>query len=887
MPTVSFDDRSFLVDGKPVWLVSGAIHYFRTPAALWRDRLLKAKRAGLNCVETYVAWNFHEPVEGQWQFTGDHDVAAFVRTAGELGLYVILRPGPYICAEWDNGGLPGWLSTKPGMGYRTSNAAFTHYYDKYFRQLLPRLADMQVTRGGNIILIQNENEYQATAMPDRLNYLQFITQLFRRSGFDIPVINCNMFSDPPLPESIECVNGWDRVVGHLKRMRLRQSGKPLLVTEFWGGWFDRWGGPHERRDARETARRALEILGCGAQINYYMFHGGTNFAFWGARLESAPDAYQTTSYDFDAPLAEGGGLTEKYYLTRLVNMLANHMGPYLATCAMTDPPVTAMDVSDVLNIAGPAGRWAVVTNNGRGEITTATVALPNGRGLPVSLEPIGAVAIPVNVTLNPEHKLDYANVMPLGFFGGKYLVLHGPAGWEARVSVNGVELKAPIPAGNEPKVIEHQGLAVILVTSDLAMRTWFVEQTLVFGPRYVGENLEEVDAAGANQYALLSLDEGKLTHRKAKPTSPVPAAPKMGDWKRVSVCREPVADDLTWQKIDRPRSMEQLGVPGGYIWHRIELQSPSSARKHLFLPQCEDRATLYLNGALLGTWGRGEGASRQPMAVHLKNGANVLTLLVDNLGRCKIEPGLGESKGLMGHIYDAQPLPPVRFKLSPVESFPRRIIPRQMLHVLPELERQKCHEAEGVFTLKKVAPVHLSFTDVPGAVAITCNERSVGFFKPTENNYGDVTLGPELKKGRNVIKLLLWGQPAPQVLEKFRFHVLEESLTQHAAWSYRPWTLPAPGGHVVGKDQPAWYVSHFACQERNVPLFLHIVAARKGQMYLNGHNLGRFWTLGPQELYYLPACWLKDNNELMIFEEHGEIPRRSRLEFRPQGPYRP
>ena len=684
MLTVSFDDRSFLVDGKPVWLASGAIHYFRIPAALWRDRLLKAKRAGLNCVETYIAWNFHEPHEGKWELTGDHDVAAFVRLAGELGLYVILRPGPYICAEWDFGGLPAWLAAKSGIAYRTNNAAFTHYYDKYFRQVLPRLAELQVSRGGNVILIQNENEYRSTTMPERLNYLEFISQMFRRNGFDIPIINCNRFSDPPLGNSIECVNTWAKAVQQLKKLRLRQGNKPLLVSEFRCGWFDGWGGTHNRRDGRETARRALEILGCGGQFNYYMFHGGTNFAFWGARLNDyGDDTYQTTSYDFDAPLAEGGGLTEKYYLTRLVNMLANHMGPYLARCAMTDIGATVHDSTQTLNIAGPAGRWAVVTNNGRADITSARLSLPNDVELKISLEPIGATAIPIGVKLTDAITLDYANVMPLGFFGEKILVFHGPArqpsghgtlarpqavpwpapavpggdavaspaGWQASISINGAVLKAEIPAGEDPKVIEHQGLLVVLVSSDLAMRTWWLDDALVFGPKFVGNTLEEVEVdARTSQYAVLTLADGNLTHYKAKPTPPVPSPPKLSAWSRVGVCREPVAADLEWRKIERPRSVEHLGVPYGYVWYRTEIPQGTSGKRHLFLPQCEDRAIIYVNGALAGIWGRGAGATRTPIPAHFKSHQNVITILADNLGRPMIDVPWRNQGSLRPHL---------------------------------------------------------------------------------------------------------------------------------------------------------------------------------------------------------------------------------------------
>jgi hypothetical protein len=885
MASVTHNDRSFLIDGRPIWLVSGSIHYFRVPSALWRDRLLKAKRAGLNCIDTYVAWNFHEQAEGRWDFSGDRDVAAFVRMAGELGLYVILRPGPYICAEWDFGGLPAYLTTQTGIAYRTANAAYTHYYDRYFRQLLPRLADLQVTRGGNIVLIQNENEYFMTTMPDRLSYLEFISQLFRRSGFEIPIITCNGLSNPPVPQTIECVNTCDQAVGLLKRLRVRQGQAPLLVTEFWSGWFDHWGGPHNRRDARDVARRALEILGCGGQFNYYMFHGGTNLGFWGSRLGTSDHSYQTTSYDYDAPIAEGGGLTRKYYYTRLVNMLANHMGPYLAQAAMDRPGVTVQDATTVLGTQGPGGRWAVITNNGRGDITTAKVSLPDGMELEVPLEPLGAVAIPVDLKLDATHTLDYCNLMPLGFFGGRILVLHGPAEWQARLSVNGNLLSAPVPSDPKPTILEHQDLLVVLVNSDLAMRTWLVDETLVFGPEFVGQDIESGVADNSDQCFLLPLAGGGIAARKFKPPAPLGSPPKLGDWKRLSVCREPVEEELAWQKIDRPRSVDHLGVHYGYVWYRLELSDQRPGRRYLFLPACEDRATIYLNGGLVGTWGRGDGAARRPMSATFRSGRNVLTLLVDNLGRLNSGPHLGEQKGLFGHIYDARPLPSPKFKLKQVESFPRRVVPRHLVHFIAALEASPAWEAEGVISLSKVTPIHVAFANVPHHVAVLCNERTIGFFPQVGANYGDATLGAELKKGRNVLKVLLWGDASQETLEKFQFYLFSEAISQGASWSFRPWTMPTAGGHVVGKDHPAWYVARFTCPPRREHLFLHIAGARKGQLFLNGRNIGRFWNIGPQEYYHLPSCWVADENELLLFEEHGDIPRRSCLEYRHRGPY--
>jgi len=887
MPEVTYDDRSFLLDGARIWLVSGSIHYFRVPRALWRDRLLKAKRAGLNCISTYVAWNVHEPVEGKWQFSGDQDVAEFVRLANELGLYVILRPGPYICAEWDFGGFPGWITTESGISYRTSNAAYMHYFDKYLANVLPQLAELQVTRGGNIILIQNENEYSITTMPDRINYLTFINQLYRRSGFEIPFINCNLFSDPPVEDNIECVNCWSDAVQQLKRMRLRRPDAPLLVTEFWSGWFDNWNGTHQRRDAREVARRAMEILGCAAQINYYMWHGGTNFAFWGCSQGTSSDSYQTTSYDYDAPLSEGGGLTEKYYLTKLVNMLGTHMDPFLAACTMDRPGVTVHDSTSVLNMYGPNARWAVVTNNGRHEIQSATVSTPTGRPLEVPLQPLGAAAIPMDLQVSPDLTLEYSNLTPLGLFGEKILVLHGPEDSQMQTSINGKQISASVPRGCEPTLIEHQGMLLVLVNSDLAQRTWFVDETLLFGPRFVGETLEDVTfSPSAKQYALLTLD-GKLSHKKLKPVSwrkPVP--PRISSWTRRQVCVEPVSKDLEWQDLDRPTDLDRLGVHYGYAWYQVRIHSPRARKRYLMMPNCADRASVYLNGDFLGVWGNGSEATRTPIPASFNRGENILTLLIDNLGRAKIGAHLGELKGLYGHVFDARPLRTNKFRLKRLPGFSKRIIPRGLSHMTPKLEKLPVYAAEVDIPLTKVVPIHMSITGLPCHVAVACNDRGTGFFPNRGVNYGEMTLGPELKRGRNSVKLTLWGEVPPKALDVVKFYVLNENLTQDAQWSWRRWSPPTGEGPVVGKNQPAWYTARFRYAPTDVPLFLRILNAKKGQLFLNGRNVGRFWNVGPQQRYYLPECWLDRENELLLFEETGNIPSGSRLEFSELGPYR-
>ena len=899
MAKVTYDDRSFLLDGKRIWLTSGSVHYFRIPQGLWRDRLLKAKRCGLNCIDVYIAWNFHEPAEGKWELTGDHDVAAFIKLAGELGLYVILRPGPYICAEWDFGGLPSWLTTKSGMAFRTNNASFMHYFDRYFRQVLPRLAEMQVTRGGNIVLVQNENEYYMTTMPDRLAYMEFISQLLLRSGFEVPIITCNLLTDPPVPGAIECVNSWARAVPQLKRLRTRQPNAPMLVTEFWPGWFDHWGAKHETRDDREVARRAMEILGCGSQLNYYMWHGGTNFGFWGARMVANDACYQTTSYDYDAPLSETGGLTRKYYLTKLVNMLANHMGQHLAACRMVEPGVTVQDSANVYNISGPSAQWAFISNGGRDEIKAVTITLPQGKELAVNLEFVGATAVPVGIQLTDAARLDYSTLMPLGFFHDRNLVLHGMPGWAGKVSINGREQTISVPKGDEVVKATAGDINIFVINSELATRTWLAENSLALGPIFVGETLSDVQIApGSRDYQILA-PEGNLSKKKipARP-SHAHAMPKLAPFKQVAACTEPEASDLAWQKIGKPTDVDSLGVHHGYIWYKVELGSAKAARRHLFLPECGDRATMWLNGQKLAVWGRGAGATRKPVAASLDRGVNTLTILLDNMGRLNYGPNIGELKGVYGHIYDAREIKLAKPKIARLETFAKRVIPRRLAYLQETLEQLPCHVIPIDLTLAGVSPVHVAFADVPHHVAVVCNDRPVEFFAHLGANWGDVTLTNELQKGRNRVELMLWGQADPDVMKKFHVYQLGENLTAGANWSIRPWARPSQGhgGAHATKPAPAksrsagaaalaaWYASSFHYRPSGIPLMLRIEQG-KGQIFLNGRNLGRFWQIGPQELYYLPESWLTEENDLLLFEETGSGPGKCSLEFRNVGPY--
>lgn len=318
---IDYSHNRFLKDGQPFRYISGSIHYFRIPRFYWKDRLLKMKMAGLNAIQTYVPWNFHEPQPGQYQFSEDHDVEYFIQLAHELGLLVILRPGPYICAEWDMGGLPAWLLEKQSIVLRSSDPDYLAAVDKWLGVLLPKMKPLLYQNGGPIITVQVENEYGSYFTCD-YDYLRFLQKLFHQHlGDDVLLfttdgifqkfLKCGALQG--LYATVDFGSGIN-VTAAFQIQRKSEPRGPLINSEFYTGWLDHWGQRHSKAKTDVVASTLYDILASGANVNMYMFIGGTNFAYWnGANLPYQP---QPTSYDYDAPLSEAGDLTEKYFALR-------------------------------------------------------------------------------------------------------------------------------------------------------------------------------------------------------------------------------------------------------------------------------------------------------------------------------------------------------------------------------------------------------------------------------------------------------------------------------------------------------------------------------------------------------------------------------------------
>jgi beta-galactosidase len=320
--TFVIGDSAFILDGKPFQMISGEMHYPRVPAAAWRQRMKMAKAMGINTIGTYVFWNVHEPQKGQYDFKGNHDIAAFVKIAQEEGLWVVLRPSPYVCAEWEFGGYPYWLQKEKGLIVRSTEPQYLQAYKNYINQVGKQLKPYLVTNGGNIILVQVENEYGSYASDK--NYLDINRKMFIEAGFDCPLYTCDPAKDVAkgnLPGLFPAVNGLDKPDQVKSLVRQYNNGKgPFYIAEWYPAWFDWWGVKHHTVPAEDYTAKLDGILSAGISINMYMFHGGTTRGFMNGANCYDTGYYepQISSYDYDAPLDEAGNATHKFMAFREV-----------------------------------------------------------------------------------------------------------------------------------------------------------------------------------------------------------------------------------------------------------------------------------------------------------------------------------------------------------------------------------------------------------------------------------------------------------------------------------------------------------------------------------------------------------------------------------------
>ncbi len=325
--TFTTGDKTFLLNGKPFVVKAAELHYPRIPRAYWEHRIKMCKALGMNTVCLYVFWNIHEQKEGEFDFTGNNDVAAFCRLCQKNGMYVIVRPGPYVCAEWEMGGLPWWLLKKKDIKLREQDPYFMQRVEIFEKEVGKQLAPLTIQNGGPIIMVQVENEYGSYGKDKP--YVSAIRDIVRKSGFDkVSLFQCD-WSSNFLNNGLDDLT-WTMNFGtganidnQFKRLGEVRPNAPKMCSEFWSGWFDKWGARHETRAAKDMVDGMDEMLSKGISFSLYMTHGGTSFGHW-AGANSPGFQPDVTSYDYDAPINEWGLATPKFY--ELQKMMAKYTG---------------------------------------------------------------------------------------------------------------------------------------------------------------------------------------------------------------------------------------------------------------------------------------------------------------------------------------------------------------------------------------------------------------------------------------------------------------------------------------------------------------------------------------------------------------------------------
>ncbi|WP_329056021.1 beta-galactosidase [Amycolatopsis sp. NBC_01488] len=359
MPEFAIGETDFLLDGRPFRILSGALHYFRVHPDLWADRIDKARRMGLNTIETYVPWNAHAPEPGTFDLSGGLDLDRFLRLVADAGMYAIVRPGPYICAEWDNGGLPAWLFRDPSVGVRRYEPKYLAAVREYLTRVYEVVVPHQVDRDGPVLLVQVENEYGAFG--DDKRYLKALTEHTRASGITVPLTTV----DQPTPEMLAAgsLDGLHRTASfgsgteaRLAILRAHQPTGPLMCSEFWNGWFDNWGAHHHTTPAADSAAELDALLAAGASVNLYMFHGGTNFGLTSGANDKGVYQPIVTSYDYDAPLDEAGDPTPKYHAFRDVIARYHKVPDSVPPPARPAPELSAI-LRDPVRLLDAPERW--------------------------------------------------------------------------------------------------------------------------------------------------------------------------------------------------------------------------------------------------------------------------------------------------------------------------------------------------------------------------------------------------------------------------------------------------------------------------------------------------------------------------------------------------
>jgi len=809
---IQWDANGYHIGGHPTWLLSGEIHYFKLTRGDWRRRLLQLKCAGFNTVSVYMPWNYHEVVEGVWDFSGDKDVEHFLALAAELGLYVVARPGPFICDEWQAGGLPPWLGSKKGLRPRTQDPLYLSYVDKWWDRIAPLIAKYELGAGGTVIMAQVENEYGHFGIYQEEPYIFHLRDGLRSRGVSVPIINCDSFIQFPrlrfrVYDGINlCCNFGGDGIRNLAKARAVQKDAPLFVTEFWIAAFDWWGRNGSALYADDAAlNNGLEIAAGGAGgLTAFVFSGGAHFGYWHGCSICSDDNFMTTLYGPGAPVLDDGRFSGKYSLFK--TLLAPLALEEFARAGM--PELSEPSPGLLKSVRRSPSADFIFHLNRTSEQARIAAAEKDQACVDMSI-PAGAVRWSVR-NLPLAHGFVLKEIEGLNLFAAEpALVLYGDPGMKAAVEIAGpgtvsteksdpglcfaetetsLRIEAVVPVGDDPLyAVVTSGssrLDLLILNRQAVERSWVVSlpgapKALIGGVDRIEDATVEngklaLTVSSAQPRACWRLSNGTVVTESLHFSEPFAA----GTIPLSDICvaftlpeKEPDFDTASWTQSERPLPMAAFGHGTGKAWYRTTLHVVAGGPQMVYFSGACDRAMVFVDGRLLGIRGSHTHTGWNVMP-SLSPGDHTLALLVENLGMFN-----------SGAEYDV-PL---------------------------------C-EPKGLF-----GPVWMNGEEVTGwrmRAGIAAGER-----------------------------IDFWRNPGPAFWE-----TSDGSACKGPAWIKATFELPNGFDGAVRFELGKY--------------------AGKGSLWLNGHNVGRYWKIGPQQSLWLPLSWLEPVNEVVLFEELEIEPSR-------------
>lgn len=655
--SIDWKNNYFVVKGKPTIISAGEIHYARVPREQWRERLVKMKRAGFNTVSTYVFWNAQEPAPGVFEMSDNLDLDAWLTEIEGVGMYAIVRPGPYNCAEWLAGGIPQWITAK-GTQIRNASADYLAAADIYYEKIVPIIAKHQIHKGGSVIWMQVENEHPAGWGTEGDAHLKHLYDKARALGIEVPLY----------------YSGLHHATDPTGTMPFGNRSSPWFSSETWSGWYSLPFGEMNAGDLNTLQRTAWKVIAFGGGGNtFYVFHGGTNFGYSGDTA--------TTSYDYRAPLGEASQLRQGYFAVRRPAMFARAFESLMAG---------SQDGGNVATVAGGLKTYvrksasegiAIFLDNQGTEpvqtqvkLSTPSLQFPAGNTqLSVAPNEIRPVVVQAPFTANATFAYLATTVLGKLTFGGKtYFVCHGRSGESGEIAVQygTAPASAPgtpwtwdatarlaratftYPTGDtitEIPVDSGDGASAVflIIGSTLADRTWFTEDAIYLGATYVDDDLAIQTPTAGGKVAVYG-SEGRSDVTVNAVTAP--AIPTIGGWQWRDAAAEaaPGYDDSKWASSAQPEPFGANNFENGYGWYRAKFTASTAGNLTASIGGVRASAMAFVNGKQVAVSNRGFSFSTVA-------GDNTVAILAKHEGLDKMfnvtgATGTGQYAGIWGGV---------------------------------------------------------------------------------------------------------------------------------------------------------------------------------------------------------------------------------------------